>query len=306
MVTTLTRCRNIDFDVDIDALHRQHDFYMKLKEMYPKKLKDLHEKTFKGTKWWHVPPRGVETKLLKEWLIRRIWIFYAVKNYHFPKGSEFRTMFMRRAKKVLSNKLASSDALADQVLSDNLKDAGWISKEGIASLSNEEVDQLLTQYGVNFTDDIPSEQRRYALWELYTKPGSKTLKQKPASSDKRGEKQVAAKRPSKKGGPSLRSAIIHFPYLSYKDFVKKLGKKFPTTSSSSFAMTKSVLRGEGYNIPILDRSGDSAPKCEPATKSTKKSTKKAARKTTIVKGVTVPKKAAAKKSKKKAKRKTKR
>ena len=103
------RGRTRDFEVDVDALHRQTTYYKKLKGMYPKKLRALHEKVFKDTKWWHAPPKGVETNLLKEWLIRRLWIYYAVKNYHFPAGSTFRTMFMKRAKKVLANRLDKSD-----------------------------------------------------------------------------------------------------------------------------------------------------------------------------------------------------
>lgn len=302
MVTVRQRAKNVLEEVDLDAMDRQSAYYKKLKAMYPKKLKALHEKTFKNTKWWHAPPKGVARHLLKEWLIRRLWIYYAVKNYHFPKGSEIRAMFVKRAKAVLSNKLDQSTAYSDNVLSKKLQSPDWISKEGIDSLSDEEVDQLLTRYGVNFADDIPSEQRRYALWELYSKPGSKTLKTKPSAGDKRGEKQVAAKKASSRSKVSLKEFVIEHPHLSFRDFQKKYGKKYPTVTSGYFAVTKSLLRKEGYVIPKLNRSGDSAEDTGPAKKARKKKAKKAKSKPTrtVVKDVK-----AKKKTKKKAKKRSK-
>jgi len=316
MVRTVQRVRSVERDVDLDALDKQRKFYTELKSMGVKKLRDLHKKTFAKTKWWHEPPRGVDRKLLKEWLIRRIWMYFAVKNYHFPKGSDFRSNFVKRAKHVLADRLDLSDDDTDGILAKKIKQSDLLSHEGIATLSDEEVDKVLIQYGVNFTDDIPSEQRRFALWELYNKAGSKTLKTKPASDDKRGEKQVAARQAKAKGKGMMRDFIIQHPHLSFSDFQKKAGKKFPTTTRSSYAMTKSVLRSEGWSIPVLDRSGESAPNKGPAKKraakkaakkskkrTTKKSTskRKAAHKPTrtVVKGVTVKKKSKKAKRKKK-------
>ena len=88
---------------------------------------------------------------------------------------------------------------------------------------------------------------------------------------------MAAKKARAKTKMLFRDVIIKYPYLSWADFERKLGKQFPSATRNSFAMVKSVLRSEGYGIPVLDRSGSSAPKCGPATKrGQKKSTQKTA------------------------------
>lgn len=308
MVTVRKRAKNVMDDIDLDAMNRQSAYYKKLKAMGVKKLRHLHMTTFKKTKWWCSPPRGVARHLLKEWLIRRLWIYFAVKNYHFPKGSEFRSMFVKRAKVVLMNKLELSTSYSDQVMAKKLQDSSWIDKEGIDKLSDVEVDQLLSRHGVNFADDIPMEQRRFALWELYNKPGSKTLKTKPSATDQKGEMQVAAKRPSARRSAkestergALKEYIIAHPGLTYADFMKKAGRKFPTTSSGSYNMTKSILRKEGWNIPLLGRGrySSSIKDAPPATKRRKKS-KKSSKKKSVKKSVKK-----SKKSKKKAKKRTK-
>lgn len=226
---------------------KQLQFLRKLKEMKLGTLRTLHRKTFIRTIYRVKIPKWMHRSILE----RRLFYFFCLKNYHYPKGHPIAIEFKERAKHVLSKDYLHTINPED-VAKQALRDSENFTITAIRSMSINEVDRYLASLSLYVEAD--EDMRRKVLWEWFNKPAHDL----PSHHNDRG----IMVRPRRKGRVnnkySLRDLILKHPLLNYLDFSEAYGKVMPTVSMASFHNARYLLRKAGYDIPRLPR-GPSRP-----------------------------------------------
>lgn len=232
-----------------ERLAKQFAFLRKLKRLRPLKLKRLHRKTFSNTKYSVRIPKWMHRSILE----RRLFYYFCLKNYHYPKNHPIAVEFAERAKHVLSQDYVRSIDKEEDA-KQQVKDASYFSAEAIRCMSINEVDRYLASLSLYV--EASEDARRKVLWEWFHLPAT----QLPAHYNPKGE--LVKPRRNRQGKLnnkySLRDLILKHPTLGYRDFIEAFGQDMPTVSMASFHNTRSLLRRAGYSILALKK-GPSRP-----------------------------------------------
>jgi len=219
-------------------LAQQFKYLRKVKRMKMGKLRHLHDSTFAGTKYSVRIPKWMHRGMME----RRLFFYFCMRNYHYPKGSQIRKEFRRKAKHILSRDYIDGLDPA-QVAKQTLKEGLNFTATHIKAMPIVEVDRYLASLSL-FVEG-PQHLRRKVLWEWFNKPSQDLI---PHFND-RGKRV-------RKTGPlnnkyNLRDLILQHPSLPYEDFEQAFGDQMPTVTRNSYNATRSTLRKAGYDIPRL-------------------------------------------------------
>lgn len=285
-----------------ENLTKQERYLDLLRRLGLNDLRKLHRKTFRHTKWQHWVPKGLPRPVLREWLTRRLFLLFACRNYHWPKGHIVTKRFIRRAKAVLEGRYFDSDQYIDEQIMQQMRDHSRFTKRAIKRMSAVDVERFLAMAGILVDKKLPLAKKQRCLWEYYHLP----LNHLPKIEDK-----LMTPAPN---GRTLKQYLLRYKELNYDKFMVRFGKYFPRTTRTSFTVYRSILRNEGHDMPQFSRGrngGELLTKAKKGTKkkASKKSTKKASKRSrtaTHTNRVAPPvktKKAAKKKAKKGRKKK---
>jgi hypothetical protein len=230
-------------------------------------LRRLHRKTFKGTKWQHWVPRGLPSAVLREWLTRRLFLLFACRNYHWPKGHPITKRFVRRAKAVLEGRYFDSEQYIDEQIMQQMRDYARFTKKAIKQMDEVQVERFLALAGIMLDKNLPLAKKQRCLWEYYHLP----RKHLPKVEDH----ILMSKAPN---GRTLKQYLIRYNELNYDKFMVRFGKYFPNTTRASFSVYRSNLRKEGYDMPHFQRGVNGGNLLEEQPKKAKKAAKKKATK----------------------------
>lgn len=218
----------------IGTLKEQFNYLKKLRQMSIPKLRRLHSKTFDRTKWRLRLPGGIP----RDFIEKRLWTIYCVRNYHYPPDHEVTQEFRKLAKQILSDTHVV-DLSPEEKLRARAKEFEQFSWESIQEMELNEVDRWLALVGI-YVDCKPS-YRRQLLYEFYHKP-KEDLPPDVVRNNR------AARTNNRY---VLRDLVIKNPRLCYDEFMKEYGDRMPTVSRDSFNSTRSALRRAGYKLPAL-------------------------------------------------------
>lgn len=284
--------------LNLEEYEQQQKYLNYLRGLGLVALKKLHRRKFHGTKYWikelnaHVP-----TRMRKNIWVRRLFLRFAAKHYHFPRGSEMRLKFLKHVRSVLQDDVLGVATKLDHEaeLRKEIHDHSNFTEEQIGKMTGAHVDKIMSWIGINILEGVSVKRRKQALWEYFNKPLADTIPERPSRRNAHTSRQRQGEIVMSKGRPKnkycLREYIIEDSELNFDDFASKYKKEFPHLSRGSFNVTKCILRKDGYDIPLL-RAG------RPSTKPVKEASKK---KPTKGKA---PKKGTKKKTKKKAAKKS--
>ena len=220
-----------------ELLNKQVEFLRYLKRIKIRKLRSLHRKVFHKEHPYYVKiPRWMHRSAIE----RRLFYYYCLTHYHYPKDHVIYKQFKQNAKHVLSkNYFRGLDPTeqAKQVTKEQLA----FTATRIKSMSIVEVDRYLASLSLFVEADENA--RRTVLWEWFNKP----------TSDVTGHfnsKGVKVRRRSTQNNIfRLRELIVENPTLQYDDFVEAFGEQMPTVSRASYNNARAVLRKAGYSLP---------------------------------------------------------
>ncbi len=215
--------------INIRKLRKQFRFLGYLQRLSHRRLVELHDKTFRGTKWFLQIPRMAH----KEFVIKRLWIFYCVTHYHYPEGKT-REAFRKRARAVLSKSYSPASDSIEEMAKTQAMDHRQFSQSNIKVMHINEVDRHLAIAGIYV--EIEEWQRKRLLWEYYNRP-SKTMRQH------RHERV--------NNRYYLTDIVLAHPTMTYTQFLAEFGNRMPSVTRSSFNNARSKLRGVGYQVPRL-------------------------------------------------------
>tara|TARA_R110000751_G_scaffold300963_1_gene413053 strand:- start:35110 stop:35766 length:657 start_codon:yes stop_codon:yes gene_type:complete len=177
---------------------------------------------------------------------RRLFLFYAAKNYHYPKDHDVAKKFKRKARAALDPSTLPSKELGNKSHVD--KHRSYFSKVSIQTMPINEVDRYLAEQSIYV--GAKEALRRRVLWEWFNKVGT---------DDKDTVLTVTPRNKGKINNQfGLRDLILANPTICYSDFMVKFGHQMPTVSRTSFNNARCILRKAGYAMPLLPR-GPSRP-----------------------------------------------
>lgn len=226
-------------------------FLRKLQGMKLRKLIELHNQKFFGSRWsltLKVVP-GVRAVA-----IRRLFFLFCASNYHYPKDSVEYKAFINRAHKYLTDTIPGELPIEDQNLQ-RLQDAGYFSKDNIERLPINEIDGYLVTIGI--WADVDEKDRRQMLYEYMFGPeidGIHIFQGRAKPHRSRIQNKYC-----------LTDIVLQFPAMTYNEFRRRFGNEMPTVTRGSFNKTRTKLRKAGYSMPRL-RPGISDPAIRGKTK----------------------------------------
>jgi len=230
-----------------DLLTAQFKYLTMLKKLKDSKLRRLHNDTFIGSKYGVKIPKWMHRTVME----RRLFYFYCVQNYHYPKSHPIFKEFRRKAKHILSAEYLTGSTPEEQT-KEELKNRDDFTGTNIRAMPIIKVDRLLA--GLSLFVDAPEDTRRRILYEWFHSPSKDLIHH---LNDK-GEK-VAARRKGKLNNKyKLRDLIVQNPSLSYDSFMEAFGNEMPSVTRKSFNNTRSLLKVAGYELPTL-KTGPSNP-----------------------------------------------
>lgn len=216
------------------TIHRQFSYLKKLRRLSITKLRKLHDETFGATRFRMRLPRECP----RDFIEKRIWTYFCVKNYHYPKDSEPRKQFIRKAREILSNTRIRSLSTEDDLRA-RRREFHKFSWDSVKAMPEVEVDRWLAINGIYV--EIPTREKRQCLFELYHKP-----------KEDLPDEVVRNNRSTRLNNRYvLRDIIIENPQLSYDNFMEEYGDRMPTVSRASYNSTRCQLRKAGYKFPRL-------------------------------------------------------
>lgn len=226
---------------DRDKFIDQIRFMKKLRRMKYRELMNLHERKFRGTKFYVKPKRWMSRRVIE----RRLWMLYTALNYHYPPGHDATKHFKKRAAAFLAPKNLGKVRREEESIR-KLKDLERFSKDSIKSMPINEVDRFLVALNILCLKES-EDTRRKVLWEMFNSP----RKEVPKTHNKEGKKVRATKRGRFTNKYVLRDIIVNNPTMDYLEFRETYGNVMPTVTSGSFRWTRWLLRKHGFSIPKL-------------------------------------------------------
>lgn len=243
----LDRSTNTNAMHDEAALRLQFKFLRKLKRMKELKLRRLHKETFKGTRFYVAIPKWMHRNVIE----RRLFIYFAVKHYHYNKEHPIAKEFRRQAKHILSKEYVHGiDPMQQAKIA--LKEQQNFTETNIRAMPITEVDRYLTSLGLFVSGNETL--RRRVLWEWFNRPAKELV----THFNDKGQKVKARRTSSVNNKYRLRDLILENPTLGFHDFIDAFGQEMPTVTRASFNNARCILRKAGYDIPTL-QSGPSNP-----------------------------------------------
>ena len=221
--------------MDSSRLTAQFNYLRKLKRLPVKKLRQLHQSKFKGTRYWVEIPRWVHRSVLEN----RLWYLYAIRNYHYPKGHALTTSFRKKAKAMLLVKVVPD--MKEDMTQAQLSNEMLFTEESIDSMSDEDVDRYLISIGLYI--DAEALEKKQALYEWH----------KSEYADLPDAAKKTTKRARFNNQHVLRKLVVENPAMTWYEFKDKFGDSMPTVTKNSFLNTRSKLRKAGYAMPALDK-----------------------------------------------------
>lgn len=220
--------------IDSEKLKAQFVYLNKLRRMSHYRLREEHDRVFCNTRW------KTDARLFtKEWIVKRLFFYFSAKNYH-STGAALK-IFRDQAKKVLDY-LPKEQYKSEEKKLIELRDSGYLSREGIQKLPINEVDGYLSVIGLYAK--VSEQMRRKLLTAYLYSPTANKIR-------KTGNVRI-------KNKFVLRDMILKFPNLNYFEFMARFGDVMPTVSRNSFTAARKHLRLAGYNIGKL-RPGPARP-----------------------------------------------
>ena len=218
----------------ISLIHKQFAYLKYLRRLSLRKLRKLHDKVFRGSRYMFSLPGGIP----RDFIERRIWTYFCCKNYHYEKGHPVRTEFFRRAKEILSNTKVS-ELPPEEAKRERAREHSRFSWDKIQSMPRVELERSLAVAGIYVETTVAM--KRQLLYELYHKP-----KEELPEEVIRNNKTSALNNKY-----VLRDIVIENPRMDYSSFRKTFGNVMPTVSRTSYNSTRTHLRKAGYKLPVL-------------------------------------------------------
>jgi len=223
----------------------QFDYLKKLKKMKIGKLRKEHREVMNQTKW-------ADVKIVKPYralLERRLFIFFCLCHYHYPKGSTPRLTFFRKAKKELAKPFNPLPPPQEEKRrrKEQYKQTILFTKRNINEMHINQVDKYLAEFSIYV--DIRNRDKRKLLWEYHRLPTSMLAKTLNEAGEVVYPRRLGALRMQNKW--VLRDLICENPTMTYGQFTERYGDKMPNVSRASFKVTRSQLKTAGYELPDL-------------------------------------------------------
>ncbi len=218
-------------EIDLGKLRKQFDYLNHLNRLKQRALVAKHDKVFRGTQFFMEVPRNAH----KEFMIRRLWFWYCMNHYHYPRGHMTTVAFTDRAKAMLAH---GYDERIDSVYEVSRAQAlnhRAFSREAIKSMPINKVDRLLAVLGI-FAEVEPWKRKRL-LWEYYNRPTkSKSVKDRHQRINNKW---------------FLTDVILAHPTMTFDQFVAVYSNQMPSVTRTSYNNCRWRLKGAGYQIPTL-------------------------------------------------------
>lgn len=211
------------------------------------RLRKAHKLTFRESKFDIKIPRWMHRNILE----RRLFYYFCVKNYHYPKSHPIAVEFRKRAKHVLSKEYLVELDPVEQA-KQMTKEAANFTITNVKAMPIVEVDRYLASLSLYVEAD--EQTRRKVLWEWFNRP-SRDL---PQHFNEQGKKVAARRKGNLNNKYRLRDLILRNSRLAYDDFMLAFGQQMPTVTRASFNNARSLLKKIGYDIPSLPK-GPSKP-----------------------------------------------
>lgn len=233
--------------MNVDKFQLQQAFLTNLRQMKVNELKALHRETFNKL------PAQFSAKI-PYWCNRlvyerRLFLAFAAKNYHLPRGSEARAKFLSQVYRVLQGNFNDAVEDADVALKKELYKHNVFDRNKIDAMDVKQINRFLSKLGYVFTGEVSTDDKRQMLWEYFNLPSYLLVK--------KGEAQTL-RRLDKEDSKRLEEIILENPRITWKQFYTKYHKELPLIDNSQFKNKKTLLRKKGYDIPRLDAGGRTA------------------------------------------------
>ncbi len=229
------------FQLQLTYLHR-------LQKMAFKDLKLLHRDTFKKLK-------PIFNPRIPPWMprvvwVRRLFLYFAAKHYHFPHGHAEQRRFTRHAKDVLTHKFSGEMDSVDKQVKRELNKHSNFTIVRINAMPEESVDRYLIKLGYSWDKDVYLKDRRHLLWEYFNLPASETWSTR---TNRDGKTRKLIKPRNIAMGPSgrilLKDLILENPEMDWHEFVDRYADCMPAVTHGSFRTCRWKLKQEGYHLP---------------------------------------------------------
>lgn len=233
--------------IDENKYRLQQAYVNSLREMKIKELKGLHARTFEAlpVQFSMKIPYWANRKLYE----RRLFLVFAAKNYHFPRGSKERAAFFQQVRSVLLSKFDTALTQDDKDVRKEIQKHTQFSRAKVKSMDIRTVNKYLAELGYVFTTDIPAADRRRVLWEYFNLPGYKLRVREVTQRIRRLNPQDSRR---------LKAIIKKYSTIDWHTFVEHFADELPLVDNSQFRAAKTALRRAGYKIPKLDGNGRTA------------------------------------------------
>lgn len=224
-----------------ELLAKQMRFLYHVKNLKLKKLRRLHRKVFpKDHPYWVPLPKWLHRSSIE----RRLFYYFCLRNYHYPKDHPIYKQFKLNAKHVLSPKYFRGLDPTQQA-KQRLSEHGMFTATRIKAMPIAEVDRYLASVSLFVEADETT--RRKVLWEWFNKPSNELVQH----FNKTGKR--VRKRGNLNNNYRLTELILENPTLQYDDFVEAFGEQMPTVSRASYNNTRCMLRKAGHDLPMFKR-----------------------------------------------------
>ena len=224
-----------------ELLAAQFRFLKGLKSMKESKLRKKHKETFATSKYNVKVPKWMHRSIIE----RRLFYYYALRNYHYPREHQIAQEFRRKARFILSpDYILGIDRVEDA--RQRLKQASYFTATNIKAMPIAEVDRYLT--GLSLFLECSEDMRRKVLWEWFNKPVGELVDHFGTRSRMR-----KVRRGNLNNGFKLLDLILENPRMGYDDFMETFGAQMPTATRNSFNNTRCLLRKAGYDIATLPK-----------------------------------------------------
>lgn len=233
---------------DKEAFDKQNRYRRYLRKIPKRELREKHDKAFAGTKYAVKFDDNYHRSIFE----RRLWLWFALRHYHFPKEHKAYQHFSERVDRELRPHHFDRVRKEEEARR-HLKELDRFSKAGIKAMSINEVDRYLTGLNI-FLPDATRAQRRKCLYEYFNEP-SKNL---PKRFKDTGREVRVHRHGRINNKYVLFDIILKHPDMTYNDFKDKYGAVMPTVTRESFNNQRAKLRKAGYDLPRL-KPGPSRP-----------------------------------------------
>jgi hypothetical protein len=235
----------VTLKVDEEKYRLQQAYMQSLREMKVRELRGLHKRTFEAlpAQFSHAIPYWCNRLVFE----RRLFLVFAAKNYHLPRGTRHRAEFLKQVRKVLLNNFDEFTEQIDKQLAKEIKKNRNFSKERVKSLDIKTVDKYLAQLGIELKGEVQTAMRRRVLWEYFNLPAKRMRIRK--------DEKFMVRRLHKKDSLRLEQIVLKYPSIDWPTFVHHFADELPMVDNAQFREKKAYLRKKGYEIPKLDHNG---------------------------------------------------